>query len=420
MQAVDAQPWDPGVKALTQFPVGARQPGAESQLDLCVRRGVSHPSRRRYVGCSGVARESVGCRQPEIRIAAHGGATVAASHRDSICESTGRVCSHVQPCGGLWLPVCNSRIQRRDRAATAVVAFGVGIAVGAMMSGGYCGWGYSSWNCGWHGTTTVVYRGGAYYGNAAWHGGYYGSSASRVWTIRQRASSMAITHPQGLMLVAAQPPTPTAAKAPVKHTTRGPGLMPRPCKGPMLMEAMGPRRLRKMVTLRTASIKRPRREQPVGANLERWLRLRRFGQVQQRVPLVRPQMATSMRPRTATSTRTPEAAGEQKGGNWNNVQKPSSSVPGSCSGLGRAGKKRRIVGLRRWRRRLGNPGRRVLVARRAWAVVVAGAAARRWFGDESESSSRAQTQLGMLVKCLTFDFWRMIMSLEIGRIAISN
>src|SRR6202044_2303215 len=63
-------------------------------------------------------------------------------------------------------------------AATAVVAFGVGIAVGAMMSGGCCAWGYSSWNCGWHGTTAVVYHGGAYYGNSAWHGGYYGSSAS--------------------------------------------------------------------------------------------------------------------------------------------------------------------------------------------------------------------------------------------------
>ena len=40
------------------------------------------------------------------------------------------------------------------------------------MSGGCCGWGYSSWNCGWHGTA-VVYHGGAYYGNSAWHGGYY-------------------------------------------------------------------------------------------------------------------------------------------------------------------------------------------------------------------------------------------------------
>ena len=53
-----------------------------------------------------------------------------------------------------------------------IIGFGAGIAVGAMMSGGCCGWGYSSWNCGWHGTA-VVYHGGAYYGNSAWHGGYY-------------------------------------------------------------------------------------------------------------------------------------------------------------------------------------------------------------------------------------------------------
>ena len=47
-----------------------------------------------------------------------------------------------------------------------------------MMAGSTYAWGYSSWACGWHGTTAVVYHGGAYYGNSAWHGGYYGSSAS--------------------------------------------------------------------------------------------------------------------------------------------------------------------------------------------------------------------------------------------------
>ena len=63
-------------------------------------------------------------------------------------------------------------------ATTAVVAFGVGIAVGAMMSNNSCcGWGYSSWNCNWHGGA-LVYGSSSYYGNAAWHGGYYGSSGS--------------------------------------------------------------------------------------------------------------------------------------------------------------------------------------------------------------------------------------------------
>ena len=59
-----------------------------------------------------------------------------------------------------------------DVAAAGIIGFGAGIAVGAMMAGGCCSWGYSSWSCGWHGTA-VVYHGGAYYGNAGWHGGYY-------------------------------------------------------------------------------------------------------------------------------------------------------------------------------------------------------------------------------------------------------
>jgi hypothetical protein len=48
-----------------------------------------------------------------------------------------------------------------DVVATGVIAFGAGLAIGAMMSGGCCGWGYSSWNCNWHG-------GGAYYHGAAY------------------------------------------------------------------------------------------------------------------------------------------------------------------------------------------------------------------------------------------------------------
>src|SRR5579864_2626874 len=61
-----------------------------------------------------------------------------------------------------------------DLVATGLLSFGAGIAVGAMMSGG---WGWSSWNCNWYGGG-VYYHGGAYYGNAAWHGGYYGYGGS--------------------------------------------------------------------------------------------------------------------------------------------------------------------------------------------------------------------------------------------------
>jgi Protein of unknown function (DUF3300) len=58
-----------------------------------------------------------------------------------------------------------------DVAAASVISFGAGIAVGALMSGGCCSWGWSSWSCGWHGGT-VVYGGHAYYGSGAWSGAY--------------------------------------------------------------------------------------------------------------------------------------------------------------------------------------------------------------------------------------------------------
>ena len=64
-------------------------------------------------------------------------------------------------------------IRAQGGAKHGVLAFGAGLAIGAMMSGGCCGWGYSSWSCNWYGGG-AYYHGGAYYGNAAWHGGYYG------------------------------------------------------------------------------------------------------------------------------------------------------------------------------------------------------------------------------------------------------
>jgi len=54
-------------------------------------------------------------------------------------------------------------------AAASAISFGAGIAVGALMSGA---WGWNSWGCDWHGGV-VVYNHNSFYGNTAWHGGYY-------------------------------------------------------------------------------------------------------------------------------------------------------------------------------------------------------------------------------------------------------
>ena len=54
-----------------------------------------------------------------------------------------------------------------DMVATSLISFGVGMAVGAAISGGggCCGWGYNSWGCGWN-NSTVVYNHNTYISNS--------------------------------------------------------------------------------------------------------------------------------------------------------------------------------------------------------------------------------------------------------------
>jgi hypothetical protein len=59
-----------------------------------------------------------------------------------------------------------------DVAAAGVIGFGTGVALGALAGGGCCGSGWNSWNCNWSGGA-VVYNHNNFYGNTAWHGGYY-------------------------------------------------------------------------------------------------------------------------------------------------------------------------------------------------------------------------------------------------------
>jgi Protein of unknown function (DUF3300) len=57
-------------------------------------------------------------------------------------------------------------------AATSVISFGMGVAVGAMLTSSSCGWRYYGWQMNWRGG--MVYCGSArYYGNPYWWGGYY-------------------------------------------------------------------------------------------------------------------------------------------------------------------------------------------------------------------------------------------------------
>ena len=176
MQAVDTQGWDPSVKALTQFP---------SVLDN-MAKNLSWTSALGEAYHTQAA--DVMSAIQFLRAKAQAAGNLKSSSQIVVVQQSPQtiVIQSASP-QVVYVPVYNptvvygypyvmypSYVYVAPPPSTAVIAFGVGIAVGAMMSSGCCGWGYSSWNCGWH-STTVVYRGGSYYGNSAWHGGYYGN-----------------------------------------------------------------------------------------------------------------------------------------------------------------------------------------------------------------------------------------------------
>jgi len=172
MQAVDAQSWDPSVKALTQFPSVLEN--MSKNLTWTSSLGEAFHNQQADVMTA----------IQTLRSQAKAAGNLKTTPQVTVVQQSPQVIV-IQPTNPqiVYVPQYNPTViygtpyvvpgyTGWDVAAAGIIGFGAGIAVGAMMSGGCCGWGYSSWNCGWHGTA-VVYHGGGYYGNTAWHGGYY-------------------------------------------------------------------------------------------------------------------------------------------------------------------------------------------------------------------------------------------------------
>lgn len=173
-QAVDAQPWDPSVKALTQFP---------SVLDN-LAKNLSWTSSLGEAYHTQAA--DVMTAVQVLRGKAQAAGNLKSGSQITVVQQAPQVIV-IQPTNPqvVYVPTYNPTVvygtpyvtpgySTAAVVTTAVLAFGIGIAVGVAMSNS---WGYSYWNCNWHGGT-VVYHSSGYYGNSAWHGGYYGSSAT--------------------------------------------------------------------------------------------------------------------------------------------------------------------------------------------------------------------------------------------------
>ncbi len=173
-QGVDAQPWDPSVKALTQFP---------SVLDNLAKN----------LSWTSSLGEAYHLQAPDVmaavqvlRAKAQAAGNLKSGSQITVVQQAPQVIV-IQPTNPqvVYVPTYNYAVvygypyvvpgySTAAVVTTAAVAFGVGIAIGVAMSNS---WGYSYWNCNWHGGA-VVYKSNVYYGNNAWHGGGYGTSTT--------------------------------------------------------------------------------------------------------------------------------------------------------------------------------------------------------------------------------------------------
>jgi hypothetical protein len=189
MQTVDQQPWDASVKGLTQFPDVLQQMAsnlswtsalgdAYFNIPQSVMNAVQVMRQRAYQA----GNLKTGPQQNvSVQNEAPGAAPAQASSGQSqvtVVQSPPQtiVIQPSQP-DVVYVPSYNPTAvygapvaaypgySTGDMVATGLISFGVGMMVGAAMSGGCCGWGYNSWGCGWH-NSSVTYNRNVYVSNS--------------------------------------------------------------------------------------------------------------------------------------------------------------------------------------------------------------------------------------------------------------
>ena len=169
MKQVNTQSWDPSVKALTQFPTVldnmAKNLAWTSELGQ-----VYHEQPKDVMEAVQTLREK-----------AKANGALKTNEQIKVVQQTPTTIV-IEPANPqvVYVPQYNPAViygttyvvpnyTATDVAVASALTFGTGIAIGAMMSGGCCAWGWNSWAL--H-PGAVYYGGTAYYGSAAWHGAY--------------------------------------------------------------------------------------------------------------------------------------------------------------------------------------------------------------------------------------------------------
>lgn len=182
-QAVDAQSWDPSVKALTAFP---------SVLDDMAKNLA-------WTSSLGQAfhdqQSDVMTAVQVMRQKAQAAGTLKTTPQVTVTQPTPQTIV-IQPANPqvVYVPQYNPTIVYGTpyvvplytppvSIGVAAVSFGVGVSIGAFFGGGFVGggypWGWNHWNCNWGGGWggggggTVIFNHNTYISNNSWHSGYY-------------------------------------------------------------------------------------------------------------------------------------------------------------------------------------------------------------------------------------------------------
>ncbi len=172
VQTVDKEPWAASVKALTQFP--SVLDNMAKNLNWTSSLGEAYHNQASEVMAAIQALRAKAKDQgnlksgPQITVTQQSPSTI-------VIEPTNPQVVYVpqyDPAVIYGTPYVIPGYTIGDFAAGSLLGFGAGIALGSFAGGGCCGWGWGAWNANWHGGA-VVYNHNNFYGNSAWHGGYY-------------------------------------------------------------------------------------------------------------------------------------------------------------------------------------------------------------------------------------------------------
>jgi len=181
MKAVDGQPWDPSVKALTQFPTVLDQMAKNLAWTSALGDAAFNQQADVMAAIQKLRKQAKDAgnlkSSPEIKV-------VQESPQTIVIQQANPQVVYVptyNPTVVYGYPYSPPGYSTAALVTTGLISFGVGMAIGASMNNHCCGWGYygGGWGCNWHGGNVMyqnnvyVSRSNTFYGNNRYQNNSY-------------------------------------------------------------------------------------------------------------------------------------------------------------------------------------------------------------------------------------------------------